>query len=56
MVYAREQYRKWQGLTTTPKDELAQFIFSNNHYLDPETFYTRLEQSLLVFGYLALKG
>lgn len=56
MVYAREQYRKWQGLTKTPKDELAQFMFNNNHYLDPETFYTRLEQSLLVFGYLALKG
>lgn len=56
MVYAREQYHKWQGLTKTPKDELAQFTFSSNHYLDPETFYTRLEQSLLVFGYLALKG
>lgn len=56
MVYAREQYRKWQGLTKTPKDELAQFMFNNNHYLDPETFYTRLEQALLVFGYLSLKG
>ena len=56
MVYAREQYHKWQGLTKTPKDELAQFMFNHNHYLDPETFYTRLEQSLLVFGYLALKG
>lgn len=56
IVYAREQYRKWQGLTKTPKDELAQFIFSSNHYLDPETFYTRLEQALLVFGYLTLKG
>ena len=39
-----------------PKEELVQFTFSSNHYLDPETFYTRLEQSLLVFGYLALKG
>lgn len=56
MVYAREQYRKWQGLTKTPNDELVQFTFSSNHYLDPETFYTRLEQSLLVFGYLSLKG
>lgn len=56
MVYAREQYRKWQGLLKLPKEELAQFTFSSNHYLDPETFYTRLEQSLLVFGYLALKG
>lgn len=56
MVYAREQYRKWQGLSKLPKEELAQFTFSSNHYLDPETFYTRLEQSLLVFGYLALKG
>lgn len=56
LVYAREQYRKWQGLTKLPKDELVQFTFSSNHYLDPETFYTRLEQSLLVFGYLALKG
>lgn len=56
MVYAREQYHKWQGLTKLPKDELVQFTFSSNHYLDPETFYTRLEQSLLVFGYLALKG
>ena len=56
MVYAREQYRKWQGLTKLPKEELVQFTFSSNHYLDPETFYTRLEQALLVFGYLALKG
>ena len=56
LVYAREQYRKWQGLSKLPKDELVQFTFSSNHYLDPETFYTRLEQSLLVFGYLALKG
>lgn len=56
LVYAREQYRKWQGLTKLPKEELVQFTFSSNHYLDPETFYTRLEQSLLVFGYLALKG
>ena len=56
MVYAREQYRKWQGLTKTPKDELAQFMFNSNHYLDLETFYTRLEQALLVFGYLSLKG
>ena len=56
MVYAREQYRKWQGLSKLPKEELVQFTFSSNHYLDPETFYTRLEQSLLVFGYLALKG
>ena len=56
LVYAREQYRKWQGLSKLPKEELVQFTFSSNHYLDPETFYTRLEQSLLVFGYLALKG
>ena len=56
LVYAREQYRKWQGLSKLPKEELVQFTFSSNHYLDPETFYTRLEQSLLVFGYLGLKG
>lgn len=56
LVYAREQYRKWQGLSKLSKEELVQFTFSSNHYLDPETFYTRLEQSLLVFGYLALKG
>ena len=56
IVYAREQYRKWQGLIKAPKDELAQFMFNDNHYLDPDTFYTRLEQALLVFGYLTLKG
>lgn len=55
-LYAREQYAKWQCLV--PKDDttLTQYTFTENQQLPAETFYTRLEQALLVFGYLALKG
>ena len=56
LVYAREQYRKWQGLTKTPKDELVQFTFSSNHYLDPETFYTRLKPFHILIGGIVSKG
>ena len=55
-LYAREQYAKWQTVTPKADQTLAQYTFTENQQLPAEMFYTRLEQALLVFGYLVLKG